>query len=323
MADEREPEREQKEIAPLTAEEVASREFATTFRGYEPTDVRTFLERVAARLRSTEEQSQALRARLDRLQARVMAVEAEAARTPPPAADAALPDEATLLGALGDQAAHILRTAHEGADAITKRAEDVARETVTVAEAEANRMKLQAEAILSSRVRDAAAEADTIVRQAKEDAERIRVSATAEAGRIVDEGRVRGREIVDEAQGVRERVLGDLMKRRRVAQVQIEQLRAGRERLLDAYRVVRRTLEDVTDELQRADAEARGAAEAAGRRLAGEPGRSLPNLGRSGSGGGSGGGSGVSTGVGGSLSGPTSPPRSASPARSAAPAPER
>src|SRR3954447_7495078 len=174
MADEREPEREQKEIAPLTAEEVASREFATTFRGYEPTDVRTFLERVAARLRSTEEQSQALRARLDRLQARVTAVEAEAARTPPPTA-AALPDEATLLGALGDQAAHILRTAHEGADAITKRAEDVARETVTVAEAEANRMKLQAEAILSSRVRDADAEAVTIVRQAKEDAERIRV----------------------------------------------------------------------------------------------------------------------------------------------------
>jgi hypothetical protein len=36
--------------------------------------------------------------------------------------------------------------------------------------------------------------------------------------------------------------------------------------LLDAYKVVRRTLDEVTDELQRADAEARAAADAAGRR---------------------------------------------------------
>src|SRR3954469_3815023 len=112
MADEREPEREQKEIAPLTAEEVASREFATTFRGYEPTDVRTFLERVAARLRATDEQSQALRARIDRLQARVAAVEEQASHAPP-APEPAPADEATLLGALGQQAAHILRIAHD------------------------------------------------------------------------------------------------------------------------------------------------------------------------------------------------------------------
>ncbi|MGP8205158.1 MAG: hypothetical protein ACLQVK_03715, partial [Acidimicrobiales bacterium] len=52
--------------------------------------------------------------------------------------------------------------------------------------------------------------------------------------------------------------------------VQVEQLRAGRERLLDAYLVVRRTLDDVTDELQRADAEARAAADAVGRQNATE-----------------------------------------------------
>src|SRR3954453_4761520 len=175
MADDR----GQQEGTPLTADEVAGHEFPTTFRGYEPSDVRAFLERVAARLRSAEEQSQAMRVRIERLQARATALEQA---SPPPVPEPPPPDEAALLGALGEQAAHILRTAHEGADAITKRAEEVAHETVTVAEAEANRMKLQAEAILSSRVRDADAEAVTIVRQAKEDAERIRVSASAEAG---------------------------------------------------------------------------------------------------------------------------------------------
>jgi hypothetical protein len=52
-----------------------------------------------------------------------------------------------------------------------------------------------------------------------------------------------------------------------VASVQIEQLRAGRERLLESYGVVRRTLEEVNDELNRADAEARAAADEVGRRM--------------------------------------------------------
>jgi hypothetical protein len=72
------------------------------------------------------------------------------------------------------------------------------------------------------------------------------------------------------AQSLREKILSDLARRRKLASVQIEQLRAGRERLLDAYMVVRRTLEEVTDELQRVDAEARAAAGAVGRQHANE-----------------------------------------------------
>src|SRR5205823_9231009 len=49
-----------------------------------------------------------------------------------------------------------------------------------------------------------------------------------------------------------------------------QQLRAGRERLLEAYRVVRRTLDEATEELTVAEAEARVAAEAAARRTAAE-----------------------------------------------------
>src|SRR5439155_5190377 len=96
----------------------------------------------------------------------------------------------------------------------------------------------------------------------------VRARAEEEAAALVEQGRVRGREMIHDAQTTKEGILGDLLRRRKVAQVQIEQLRAGRERLLDAYRTVRRTLEEVTDELQRADSEARMAAEAVGRRAA-------------------------------------------------------
>ncbi len=71
-----------------------------------------------------------------------------------------------------------------------------------------------------------------------------------------------GRELVNEARSVRERILADLGRRRMLLQAQIDELRAGRDRLLDAYRVVKRTLGDATDAL--VQVEARAAAELAG-----------------------------------------------------------
>jgi hypothetical protein len=60
-------------------------------------------------------------------------------------------------------------------------------------------------------------------------------------------------------------VLSDLTRRRRVLHTQIEQLRAGRERLAETITEVRHTVDRVTDDLLRAEDEARSAAEAAGR----------------------------------------------------------
>ena len=48
---------------------------------------------------------------------------------------------------------------------------------------------------------------------------------------------------------MRERVLRDLAVRRKKARQQVEKLNAGRERLLEAYDVVRRTIDEATDEL--------------------------------------------------------------------------
>lgn len=90
-----------------------------------------------------------------------------------------------------------------------------------------------------------------------------RVDVTAE----LDEAKRRGREMVTEAQTVRRRILEDLVRRRKVLRRQIEQLRVGRERLLEAYEVVGQTVQEATQELGVAVPSAQAAAERAGRRL--------------------------------------------------------
>ncbi len=74
--------------------------------------------------------------------------------------------------------------------------------------------------------------------------------------------------MVQEAQEHRARVLADFTRRRRVLHSQIEQLRAGRERLAQTITEVRTAVDQIADELFRAEDEARLAAEAAGRQAA-------------------------------------------------------
>ena len=90
-----------------------------------------------------------------------------------------------------------------------------------------------------------------------------RVDVTAE----LEDAKRRGRAMVTEAQTVRRRVLEDLVRRRKVLRRQIEQLRVGRERLLEAYEVVAQTVQEATQELGVAVPSAQAAAERAGRRL--------------------------------------------------------
>ena len=77
--------------------------------------------------------------------------------------------------------------------------------------------------------------------------------------------------MVQQAQDLRTKVLTDLTNRRRVLHLQIEQLRAGRERLSETIQGARQSVDDIADELIHAEDEARLAAEAAGRTAAGLP----------------------------------------------------
>ena len=87
--------------------------------------------------------------------------------------------------------------------------------------------------------------------------QQARIDADADA----EQGRQQGREMVAEAQRVRERMLRDLVRRRKTLRQQIEQLNAGRERLIEAYAVVRRRLETATNELDIVLPEAKVAAD--------------------------------------------------------------
>ncbi len=237
----------------LSPELIQAQAFSSGFRGYDQSEVRDFLSRVATEVR-------ALRDRADQLESAWHSAEERAARPP-------VLDEDTLMDAVGEETASILRAARSAAaDLRTRAAQEMERMTAD-AEARAEQIRAEAEVVLARQT--------TVAEQA---ASRVVESARAEAAEMVDKARVEADAVraaaqqertltIDGAIATRERVLDDLARRRRVASVQIEQLRAGRERLLESYGVVRRTLEEVNDELNRADAEARAAADEVGRRM--------------------------------------------------------
>jgi DivIVA domain-containing protein len=235
----------------LSPDLVAHRGFATARRGFAPGEVRAFLAQVADELRSGRQREAALD------QARHEAEERAAHPTF---------DERTLITAVGEETASILGSARAAAADIRAKAEDSAARILKEAHDRVSAMRAEAETVLSRRTAEAEAAAGRITEAATADAERLRDAARREAADIRAKAEADRTSMVNAAQGARDRILGDLTRRRKITMVQIQQLRAGRDRLLDAYKTVRLTLDGVTAELQRADAEARAAAEAAGRR---------------------------------------------------------
>ncbi len=236
----------------LSADLIAQRGFASARRGFDPDEVRAFLGKVANEFRSMRQ----LQSSLEQLLR-----EAEYRAVHPTW------DENTLLSAVGEETASILRSAHAAAADIKGKAEDNASRILKEAQEQAAALRGESEGLLKQRTDEAERSAANVREQATADAERMTDTARQQAETIRAQVDAERKAIIEAAQTTRERILADLTKRRNVASVQIEQLRAGRERLLDAYRVVRTTLDEVTDELQRADGEARAAADAVGRRL--------------------------------------------------------
>ena len=110
-------------------------------------------------------------------------------------------------------------------------------------------------------------EADRVVSAANEQASAIRTEALSDAIRHreraetaalaeVEAAKAHGRQLITDAQALRERVLADLTRRRDAGRAQIAHLKEGRDRLLGAYEIVRRTLEQAVDELRTAAPEA-------------------------------------------------------------------
>jgi DivIVA domain-containing protein len=237
----------------LTPELVQAQAFTSAFRGYDQSEVRDFLHRVAAELRS-------LRERAGQLESAWHSAEERAARPP-------VLDEDTLMAAVGEETASILRAARGAAAEMRSRAGDDAERIVADARSEGERIRAEAEGLLGRETHVAEEAAARIVEGARSEAAEMVDKARTDADGIRATAQHEKQLTIEGASATRERILDDLARRRRVAAVQIEQLRAGRERLLESYAVVRRTLEEVHNELTRADAEARAAADEAGRRM--------------------------------------------------------
>jgi DivIVA domain-containing protein len=222
-------------VPELTPEAVARATFGSGFRGFDQDEVRAYLRDVADQLRDARDREADLRSQLEMALAR-----AEAASEL---------DEATVTQLLGEETARVITTARQAAAEIRAKAEESAARLVREAHDDAARIRGDADA----------------------DADRLRAAAAAEADGVIEAAKERGRQLVTEAQAVRERVLDDLSRKRKAARAQLEQLRAGRERLLDAYGVVRRTLDETTHELEVSLDAAKVAADVAGRRAEAEP----------------------------------------------------
>ena len=196
-------------------------------------------------------------------------------------AERAKADGELVLRTSRTQASEILADAEASAKATTESAEEHAARSrakadtlVTTARAEVEQLETETQARVSRLLRETeetvatrhaetAAEVGRLTAAAESDADRMQADAEHRAAATEEAGRERGRQLVAEALGAREQVLRDLARHRRNAQVQLAQLRVGRDRLLEAYAVVRATADQATEEMGGAMSEARLAAEAA------------------------------------------------------------
>jgi len=201
---------------PSSPAAVSEATFNTGRRGFDQQEVRDFLRMVAAELARLQERERFLERELRDLQQRL-----------PSASGEAIIDDETATRLIGEEATRILQTAREGANAIRAKGEEGAARLLREAADEAQRQREEADLEASRRRSDAAADAEAELAMAKQ----------------------QGREMVEEARSYRERVLGELSRRRELARQQIEQLVHGRDRLLQAFERARLVAVDVVAEM--------------------------------------------------------------------------
>lgn len=257
MADER-TDRPPISSSRLSAAEVSRHTFATVRRGFEPNEVRAYLEQIARELQLWEQRDEQLREQVATAQ--------EAAKHP-------VLDEATLTTALGQQSALVLRNAHDEAARIMGRAEADAQSLLHDAHEQVRDLQVEAESGAAGRVAEAELAAGTVEQQTRAQAEELLTSAAAEAEEqvaqarrnaeeLVERARAQGRSVLVKVQEARREVLADLAQRRRALHLQIEQFRAARDELAATVMGVRDAVDTIVSDLAQADDRARAAATA-------------------------------------------------------------
>ena len=249
----------------LSPDEIAGASFETKRRGgLDPDSVRSHLRAAAKTVSALLDERDALLADLEGAQT---SFEDE----PAVAAEPVELDEEALTEQLGQHAARVLAEARAAAadriaeaeaeaDEIRAAAEELHAQRSIDADAAAQRIRDDAEQVRSTKESEAVAAAAEIVANAERDASEMRSESSNSQ---VEAGEDASR-IIREAEMTRRQILEDLARRRTAARRQIEQLRAGRERLLASHETVRRALDEISQELTISMSEARAAAETAG-----------------------------------------------------------
>ena len=227
------------------ASDLSRSTFATVRKGFDPAEVRRYLESVGREMAALESKIRELQDQL-----------AEANRL---AANPVI-DESMLTAALGNQSAIILRTAHEEAGRVTAEAQQRATAVFAQAQERAAAFTVEAQERAISIVTEAETSAVAIDQEARAAASRLVESAKANSETLVDRAREQGRAIVEQAQEARRSILNDLAVKRKALTLQIDQLRAARDFLSTAVGSVRESVDQVMGGLMSSDEGARAAA---------------------------------------------------------------
>ena len=245
----------------LVPDDVARHTFGTVRRGFDPGEVRAYLESIAMGLRSITEREGDLLHNL---------ADAEHRAAHP------VLDEAALTDAVGAETARVLHSAHEVAAEVESKAKAEAESILSEANRQAEEARARTESLVTEQTDAAQAAADDLRERTNQQIAAGLEAARHEADELTATAREQCRAMVEEAQELRSRVLADLAKRRKVLHAQIEQLRAGRERLTQTVDDARRSVEAIAQDLFAAEDNARVAAEDAGRAAASRPDEGTP-----------------------------------------------
>lgn len=128
----------------LTPEEIQSREFLVSLRGYDRDEVHAFLGRVAEQLAQTEAKAQQLQQRLDRLKAQQGAPSAEPVSAPAPTA-ATSPEPSAMFAEIGKETQRILEAAQEAGQQIQRKARQEADRDLQSARSQAAKLIAEGE----------------------------------------------------------------------------------------------------------------------------------------------------------------------------------
>ncbi|MGO8876937.1 MAG: DivIVA domain-containing protein [Acidimicrobiales bacterium] len=247
----------------INPDEIPRRTFPAARKGVDADAVRRYLDSVADDVRALLDRETQLRRRL---------AEAEKRASEPPVLD-----EATLHRAVGAETARVLQSAAEAAHEMVARAEARAAELLagakteaagrtSAAEEESARLLEAAADRAGATAADAQAEATALREAAEEEAEAIIEAARDDAVSLLDTTKQRCRQTVRDARQRRKAVLSDLVERRRSLFVQLEQLRSGRDSLVEVVEAVEETVEALKVRLADAEHDARMAAAEGGDR---------------------------------------------------------